>query len=269
MKGKFCPLKNHQKREVLFDCNEPKKRRVLVLGNGPSLCDITDWNIMFTLKSKGFQIICMNKILRFFRSQKITSLPQNYIATDVLVNAQIAHEILQFKNKFERMCIGKPYEMNDRYIVKRSGWKQYPCSDWNISGSDACKNMNELLQQHRVQSVEHQTTGLAALQWACNMQADEIYMLGMDETYLLPPNNGKMNENQDTAKRLSNSYFCNDYIRLGDIVSEVSTSRIKMMKSFVQKCSRKAKIFNLGHSRSCLPGDSSLDFKAFCNKFGY
>lgn len=242
------------------------KKRVLILGNGPSLGDITDWSVMSDLKSKGIQIICMNKILRFFHSANITSLPQNYIATDVLVNAQIAHEILPFADKFEKVRIGKPHAINDQYLIKRSGGKRWLCSDWNVPGSSACQSMNELLQHPRVQAVGHQTTGLAALQWACNMKADEIYMLGMDESYTMPQD-GKLNENQDIATRLSNDYFCDTYIQSGEMVSEVMPSRVRMMRSFVSKCSRKATIFNLGHSQSCLPGRKSLNFRAFCHKF--
>lgn len=205
---------------------------IIILGNGPSLKKVIDYGFdkfILHCRNKNIQVICMNKILRYFDEQKISNYPDYYVATDALVNIQMYNEILKYVDKFKRAFVSIPhyYHINKNIlkIVKRKDMDIQKIS-FNKSKQTINRQVSDI--KSKCQLCSHQNTGLSSLFIASLMKPKNIYIIGMDESYQLSDERViKCNDNDNS------NYFINSYLKSGEYVSSAPKSRVNDINSFI------------------------------------
>lgn len=206
---------------------------IIILGNGPSLKQVINYgfdNFILHCRNKNIQVICMNKILRYFDEQKISNYPDYYVATDALVNIQMYDEILKHVDKFKTAFVSIPHY----YHINKNVLKIIKRKDINIqkiSFNKSKKTINNQVSKivSKCQLCEHQNTGFSSLYIASLMKPDNIYIIGMDESYKLSDNEVIQCDESDNS-----NYFVSSYLKSGEYVSYAPKSRIQHIDKLIQ-----------------------------------
>lgn len=217
---------------------------IIILGNGQSLKKVIDYGFdkfILYCRQKNIQVMCMNKILRYFEEENINYYPDYYVATDTLVNIQIYDEILKNVEKFKKTYVSIPYDYNinnNILEIKKREDIEIQRIPFNKSKESVDNNISEILSKCII--CKHENTGLSSLLIAINvLKYDNIYIIGMDETYnfLDDKNIIKCNKSDN------NNYFINSYLKNDEYVSFAPKSRIDNINYIIDKS--KCNIYNL------------------------
>jgi hypothetical protein len=235
---------------------------IIILGNGHSLKKVVEFGFdefIEKCQKKNIKVICMNKILRYFKSNNIKNIPDYYVATDSLVNMQMYDEILEYSESFKKCFVSTPfsYVVKDNKLIlsKIQGFPEIEID------TDKDKNyydniINDITKKGNIDIKEHGSTGLISLKIAESFRPQMIFMIGMDETYDL--------ENKSTilvSDMHNNNYFCDSYLKSGEYISPANEGRIKTLNKHIKKSTYK--FYNLSDI-SNIDG-IRLDFDNFIN----
>lgn len=198
---------------------------IVILGNGPSLKQVIDYGFdkfILHCRRNNIKVICMNKILRYFETENIKNYPDYYVATDSLVNIQMYDEILNHVNKFKKSFVSVPYlydiKRDHLTIIKRKGMEVQKIS-FNKSKKTINRQVSEI--ESKCHLCQHQNTGFSSLYIASLMKPNNIYIIGMDESYQLSEQRVIECNESDNC-----NYFVDSYLKSGEYVSSAPKSRV-------------------------------------------
>tara|TARA_B100000900_G_scaffold410166_1_gene427434 strand:+ start:1827 stop:2537 length:711 start_codon:yes stop_codon:yes gene_type:complete len=207
---------------------------IVILGNGPSLKKVINYGFdkfILYCRSKNIKVICMNKILRYFDENNIVNYPDFYVATDTLVNIQMYNEILKYVDKFEEAFVSIPYyyDINENIleIIKREDINKQKIP-FNKSKQTIISEESDI--KSKCTLCKHEMTGLSSLFIANSLKPNNIYMIGMDETYQLPDEPViKCNESDNS------NYFIKSYLKSDEYVSYAPKFRVDIINKYINK----------------------------------
>lgn len=195
------------------------KKDILIIGNGPSTHLISN---KFPSLNKSFITIGTSMAFRYY--QKISWWPDYYILADSKV-------VLAQQDEIKNTFLNNDFNLENLYL------------SYKISGLN-----------HKV--INHSPTGYAALELCKNLEFKNIYLIGIENTYVevltearkisfyekyfrlkiqnlnLPRKANKLYKITKTVENNPN-YFINDYQQIGDIYSKPNSNSHK--KSFDRK----------------------------------
>ena len=239
-------------REFNNKANETLRKKIFIIGNGTSTKKMVEYGFekcIKLLKKNNFIIICMNKILKYFEKENIKTLPDYYVAGDVMVNIQIKELINKFTGRFKKSYIG--------------GIK-YDCSD---EITHELKRLRDMLSKKNVEIIEHSSTGMFSLELALKIKADEIYTIGIDENYNFCD---KFQSTSLSIKDISNvndNYFFDYYVDESEKFSRVLSNRKGGLNKIIHKICKKTPFFNLSDTSMLETKFGYLSFEYFINSF--
>jgi hypothetical protein len=194
-------------------------KNILLIGNGPSTKLLLD---NFKNISKKFSTLGTSLAFRYY--QKINWFPDYYVLADSKV-------VLARQDEIKNTFLDNNFNLENLYL------------SYKVSGLD-----------HKV--INHSTTGCAALDVSNALGYKNIYLIGIENSYVeklnearklsmyekyfklkiqnldLPRNSKKLYKITNTVKENPN-YFINDYQQIGDIYSKPNSNSHK--KSFETK----------------------------------
>lgn len=235
---------------------------IIILGNGHSLKKVVEFGFdefIEKCQKKNIKVICMNKILRYLKSNNIKHIPDYYVATDSLVNIQMYDEILEQSHLFKKCFVATPYSYdvkdNKLILCKRQSFPHIEID------TDKDKNyydniINDLINKDNVDIRQHESTGFYSLKIAESFRPRMIFMIGMDETYDLE---NKLTIVVSPDGIHNNNYFCDSYLKSGEYISPANESRIKTLNNHIKKSTYR--IYNLSDISNI--GGIRLDFDIF------
>jgi len=235
--------------------------KIIILGNGPSLKQVTDYGFdkfMTFCKNNDIKVFCMNKILRYLKKHNIQNLPHYYVATDSLVNIQMYDEILEFADKFEKLYVSVPKE----YSVKNDILTicKYITSTFDILTNNSQEYYDNLVSQikQKCRIVNHHSTGIKSIQIAIEMKPDKIYLIGFDENYNL---NNELLLYTNNIENRNDNYFSDTYLKDGEYISSAPSQRLNCINGTIKQC--KIPVYNL-NTESKVAGEK-MKFETFFN----
>jgi FkbM family methyltransferase len=182
-----------------FDMN--RKKRALVLGNGPSLKG-------FDFKRlDNFDVFGMNAAYRYW--DKIGWYPQYYSCLDLVVGVSHRNEIIRLIEKSEEYGI-QAFLLRDN-LIKQIGLVR---NRERVINFDLIQSGSELLSAPTI------TTGSHTAAWAAYFGYKEIYLLGVDCNYVELIDGVRRGQGTElileSAPENNPNYFFNDYQQPGD-----------------------------------------------------
>jgi hypothetical protein len=183
----------------------------------------------------------MNKIIRYFEREKISIYPNYYVASDTLVNIQIYDEILKSIDKFDDSFVAIPTD----YKIKNGILSIKKRQDLQIQELPTQKNKKSIDRdiiniKKKAMIINHQNTGYSSIQIAAMMKPENIYLIGLDESYQLPTEKLLRVDKSDNK-----NYFDDSYLKSGEYVSPAPISRINDINNLIEMLQPNINIYNL------------------------
>jgi hypothetical protein len=217
---------------------------IVILGNGQSLKSVHDYGFEKFLthcKDKNIKVLCMNKILRYFDKEQLNIYPNYYVASDTLVNIQMYDEILNHIDKFENSFISVPYQFeikNNKATIKKRKDLAEQTIPFDKNKKKIQKQINLIKSKSTI--INHQNTGLSSIFIASMLKPQNIYMIGLDETYELSNDKTICADSSDNK-----NYFTDSYLKKGEYVSNAPKSRIDDINNLIMNIQKNCNVYNL------------------------
>lgn len=243
-------------------------KKCFIIGCGPSfshmLSHIDFCTLIKKLREKKFTIICMSKILRYLDTINFTkcNLPQHYIASDALANISMYDDILRYSDLFEFIHIAQPHYIDKKRIQRRKDLDFVPLTDVNFSYEYITQNITKIKSLKNYSNIRHNPNSYAGITLAYDkLKCDEIYFIGIDETY---------DDFSKSKKQLMSSsdvkvgtHFTKSYLKENDVLLCTPVKhRIETINSSIHNCEKNAKIYNLSNI-SMVGGDKTMSIEKF------
>lgn len=182
--------------------NLKKKKRAIIMGNGPSLRGF-DFN-----RLNGFDVFGMNAAYRYW--DKINWYPQYFSCLDVVVGLSHAEEIKRLIENAHIYGI-KQFLLLDN-LIKELNLKR---NEDRVISFELLRKGSEALSSNAV------TTGSHTTAWAAYLGYEEIYLIGIDSNYVEVIEGAKHVKGavleMATTPGNNPNYFFDDYQQKGDV----------------------------------------------------
>ena len=253
--------KNNTDNFVNYELIKKTNKKLFIIGNGPSGKAIIKYginNLIKILKKNDFDIVCCNKILYYFDTVDMDVFPDFYVAGDAMINTNIIEKISQYEDKFKQIFMSIPYIENE-LIYKVKDLDLHPNKLIELNKNLSQENINKLFNEKRNKFnytiINHTNTGLFCLKDIYTY--DEIYAIGLDETYSYADKEKTTIEIVKKKSYIQNTdYFFKS--SLTNLVSNVGKDRIIQMNKIINKF----KFYNLS-TESLLDGNKQYNFDTF------
>lgn len=247
---------------------------ILIIGNGPSSKQILDYGwdkFIYEAKQNGFIIICMNKIIRYFKQKEITNFPDYYVAADSAVGVNIISEIIPYLHKFKKNYISVPVHLDKskRTFKKHS---RGATINTNLKESTFEQLQNDIIylsNNPNVNITTHNNTGCQSLILAEELalcHKSNIFLIGYDESYDFA--HAKIiTLDSVSSENLNHNYFTPDYLKENDIISVTNPKRINDVNAIINDIQKRGiLVFNLSDISKIQSG-LQLKFHDFINTY--